>query len=148
VRPNDAVDQNNDGRQLLVAMPSRVIEQHALDISDLCEGATARLDRGFNVDEIRRFAIQEPVKLNLRSTHAHKRGDSAHRIRAARRTSGEIGVKSQHLTFHSLESADAVVDLLTETTSRMSAKASSFTLVKNRRPFAARQRSNVKLGQP
>ena len=29
------------------------------------QGAAARLDRGFNLDEVRRFAIQEPVKLNL-----------------------------------------------------------------------------------
>jgi hypothetical protein len=38
-----------DGRRLLVAMQSGVIEQHALDISDLYEGAAARLDRGFNI---------------------------------------------------------------------------------------------------
>jgi WD40 repeat protein len=56
---------NADGRRLLVAMPSGVIEQHALDISDLYAGAAARLDRGFDLDEVRRFAIQEPVKLNL-----------------------------------------------------------------------------------
>ena len=56
---------NADGRRLLVAMPSGAIEQHALDIGDLYEGAAARLDRGFNIDEIRRFDIQEPVKLNL-----------------------------------------------------------------------------------
>src|SRR5713101_1588272 len=42
------------------------------------------------------------------------------------------------------ESADPFVDLLTETASRMRANASRLTLVKNCRPFAARQRSNVK----
>jgi WD40 repeat protein len=56
---------NGDGRRLLVATPSGVIEQHALDISDLYAGAAARLDRGFDLDEVRRFAIQEPVKLHL-----------------------------------------------------------------------------------
>lgn len=54
-----------DGRRLLVAMPSGSIEQHALDIADLYIGAAARLDRSFNADEIRRFAIREPVKLDL-----------------------------------------------------------------------------------
>ncbi len=56
---------NADGRRLLVATPSGGIEQHALDIGDLYAGAAARLDRGFNLEEVRRFAIQEPAKLNL-----------------------------------------------------------------------------------
>jgi hypothetical protein len=36
-----------------------------LEMIDLYQGAAARLDRGFNLDEVKRFAIQEPVKLNL-----------------------------------------------------------------------------------
>jgi WD40 repeat protein len=56
---------NSDGRRLLIGMPSGNIEQHALDISDLYAGTAGRLDRSFNLDEIRRFAIPEPVKLDL-----------------------------------------------------------------------------------
>ena len=53
-------------------------------------------------------------------------------------------LNAQHLRFHSFESADLFVDLLTEMASRMRAEASSLILGKSCRPFAARQRSNVK----
>src|SRR5437762_12668902 len=43
---------------------------------------------------------------------------------------GNLGLRSQHLRFHSLNSADPFVDLLTETASRMRAKVSTLTLVK------------------
>jgi hypothetical protein len=42
----------------------------------------------------------------------------------------EIGDKSQHLRFHSFESADPFVDLLSETAIRMRAKASTLILLK------------------
>ncbi len=55
-----------DGRRLLAARPSsNAIGQHPIDIADLFAGAAERLDRGLSLDEVRRFAIPQPVKLRL-----------------------------------------------------------------------------------
>ena len=56
---------SSDGGRLLVATSSGSIEQQPLDVSELFAGATARLTRGFSLDEVRRFAIQQPAKLKL-----------------------------------------------------------------------------------
>jgi WD40 repeat protein len=54
-----------DGQRILIGTSSGAIDQIALDITDLFSGAATRLDRGLSNDEIQRFAIQTPVRLNL-----------------------------------------------------------------------------------
>ncbi len=54
-----------DGQRVLIGTSSGTIDQIALDIADLFSAAATRLDRGFSDDEIRRFAIQTPVRLDL-----------------------------------------------------------------------------------
>jgi WD40 repeat protein len=54
-----------DGRWLIVALASGDFEQHPLDISDLFERSAKRLTRGFTQDEIERFGIQHPVRLDF-----------------------------------------------------------------------------------
>lgn len=54
-----------NGLRLLTASPSGSIDQHALRIGDLFSSAASRLDRGFNSEEIERFGIRPPPRLNL-----------------------------------------------------------------------------------
>jgi WD40 repeat protein len=56
-----------DGRRLLVATPSGPVQQHALDVTELYPAAASRLDRGFTRDELDRFGIQRPARLNIES---------------------------------------------------------------------------------
>ena len=56
-----------DGRRLLHASPLGRIEQHALDVADLFASAAARAGRGFTEDELARFGIKQPVRLDIAS---------------------------------------------------------------------------------
>jgi WD40 repeat protein len=55
---------SDNGRRLLVANSAGSIEHYALDVADLYSAAAVRLVRGFDRDEMLRFAIREPVRLD------------------------------------------------------------------------------------
>jgi len=52
-----------DGRHLLAAHPSGSFLQYPLDVTELYRGAARRLPRGFDAEEIARFGIQLPSRL-------------------------------------------------------------------------------------
>jgi WD40 repeat protein len=58
---------SSDSTRLLAASADGIIEQYALDIEDIFPAAAARIGRGLTAREINRFAIQQPVKLDLDS---------------------------------------------------------------------------------
>jgi hypothetical protein len=56
-----------DSRRLLHATPSGPIEQHALDVADLFASAAARAARELTADELARFGIPQPPRLDVES---------------------------------------------------------------------------------
>ena len=54
-----------DGHRLLTASPAGPIHQHALDVEELFPAAATRVERGLAIEELDRFAIRNPPRLNL-----------------------------------------------------------------------------------
>lgn len=56
---------SSDSSRLLAASPAGLIEQFAMNIADLFAAAARRAGRELTAEEIDRFAIQQPLQLNL-----------------------------------------------------------------------------------
>jgi hypothetical protein len=55
---------SGDGRYLLVGLPDGRIEPHALVLNTLFDAAAQRLESGFSAEQIERFGLRAPVRLN------------------------------------------------------------------------------------
>jgi WD40 repeat protein len=65
IGPANRIFFTPDSRFLLAAMPGGPIEQHPLDIDYLFTLAATRIDRTLTPDEISRFAVQRPPRVDL-----------------------------------------------------------------------------------
>jgi WD40 repeat protein/energy-coupling factor transporter ATP-binding protein EcfA2 len=61
-----------DGCHLLTASPAGSIHQHTLDVQDLFPAAAARVRRGLTTEELDRFAIQNPPRLDLHTIRSRQ----------------------------------------------------------------------------